>query len=262
MDSSKETEVQDENPEIKEKNIFEDLLGDLVNLDKGLPATVITMVKSPNLVIDSYFADEKKFVNPFRYTILILAVTTLIGTLFVDYEVVMQRAMEMGSSSTSSAQMEENLRILDEESGLDVTGYMTAMKDLSVAMMSKFNQIVYIVVMAPLIAFSSRLFFKKKKSKFSHHYVMLLYTSATFAIFGLLTAPLMMSDIPLSLFTFISSSLMIAFIMYVQVNYLKLKGFTEYAMSFLSCIIGYLLYFIATLIIQIVGAFILVLIRS
>ncbi len=53
-----------------EKGLFEDLLRDAFDLDKGLFATLITMFKNPGLVIDSYFTDRKRFTGPFRYALV------------------------------------------------------------------------------------------------------------------------------------------------------------------------------------------------
>lgn len=248
-------------PEIQENSMLDDFLGDLINLDRGLPATVLGMLKSPGLVIESYFTDRGRFVNPFKYTIFILAVTTLIGSLFVDYELLMQQAAELGYSS-SVEDANENFKRIEEESGIPIASFMTAMKDVSVAMMTKFSQIFYILVMAPLMAFSSRLFFKKKRAFFKHHYVMLLYMLATYAIFGLVFTPLMISEIPFTIFTFLVTFVQLVFFMYVQIKYLELKGFDEYSMSFLSFFVGYILYMIATFIIQVGGGIILVMLRS
>lgn len=255
------TEQNDEQKaEIQEKNIFEDFVGDFLNLERGLPATFIKMLKSPGDVIDSYFSNKKNFVSPFKYTIFILAVVTLINTTFVDYEAIMEAAAEAGTGSVE--EMNENFKKLDEETGLNFTGFMTAMKDVSVGIMTKYIQVFYILVLAPLMAFSSRLFFKKQKPKLKHHYVMFLYTITTFSVFSLLLLPLLVNTNLIWVQTGVSSLLMMSFVMYVQIKYLKLKGFDEYMMSFLSFVIGYILYFIGTFVVQIVGGIILVIARG
>ncbi len=251
---------EEDKPELKEKNIFEDLLGDILSLERGLPATFWTMLKSPGSVITSYFEDDKHFVSPFKYTIFILAVVTLINTTFVDYEALMQAAAQSGTDDIE--QMNENLKQLDEASGLNFSGFMTAMKDVSVGLLTKYSQVFYILVMAPLLAFSSRLFFKKIKPKFSHHYVMMLYAVSTYAVFTLLMLPLLANQNLIWIQTFLSSVLMMIFMMYVQIKYMKLKGFDGYMMSFLSFLIGYILYFIGTLVVQVVGGVILVIVRG
>ena len=255
------SEQNEENkPELKEKNIFEDLVGDILSLERGLPATFLTMLKSPGRVIDSYFADEKQFVSPFKYTIFILAVVTLINTTFVDYEALMQAAAQSGTNDIE--QMNEDLKKLDEATGLNFTGFMTAMKDVSVGLLTKYSQVFYILVMAPLLAFSSRLFFKKIKPKFTHHYVMMLYTVSTYAVFTLFLIPLLANQSMIWIQTVLTSIIMMIFLMYTQIKYLKLKGFDGYMMSFLSFLIGYILYFIGTFLVQIIGGIILVIVRG
>ncbi len=251
---------EEQKAEVQEKNIFEDLVGDILSLERGLPATFLTMLKSPGSVINSYFADDKLFVSPFKYTIFILAVVTLINTTFVDYEALMEAAAQAGTDSVE--EMNENLKQLDEVSGLNFTGFLTAMKDVSVGLLTKYSQVFYILVMAPLLAFSSRLFFKKIKPKFTHHYVMMLYSVATFAVFSLLMLPMLVIPDLIWVQTVLSSILLMVFMMYVQIKYLDLKGFDGYMMSFLSFLIGYLLYFIGTFIVQVIGGIILVIVRS
>jgi hypothetical protein len=254
------SEKEENKPELQEKNIFEDLVGDILSLERGLPATFMTILRSPRRVFDSYFANENKFVNPFKYTIFILAVVTLVNTTFVDYEAMMEAAAQAGTDSVE--EMNENLRLLDEETGINFSGFMTAMKDVSVGLLTKYSQVFYILVMAPLLAFSSRLFFKSIKPKFKHHYVMMLYSVATFAVFSLLMLPMLVIPDLIWVQTAASSILLMIFMMYVQIKYLDLKGFDGYMMSFLSFIIGYILYFIGTFLVQIFGGIILVIARG
>lgn len=71
------------------KGFLEELMGDVFNLDRGLPATIWGMIKTPDKIIESYFTDRGKYVTPLRYCIFILAVTTFITVRFIDYDAMM-----------------------------------------------------------------------------------------------------------------------------------------------------------------------------
>jgi hypothetical protein len=55
------------------------------------------MIKNLDLVINSYFEHKDQYLNPFRYAIIVLAITTLIESFFVDYESLYRHALESGS---------------------------------------------------------------------------------------------------------------------------------------------------------------------
>ncbi|MCG8371991.1 MAG: DUF3667 domain-containing protein [Balneolales bacterium] len=254
MDKEKEENKPDQKVE---KSLIEDLLGDLINLDRGLPATFIGMIKSPALVIRSYFENEKRYVNPFRYTIFILAITTMITAFFIDYEGFMEAAMEMGSGSEQEFEM--MIQDIEEQTGFDARGYFEALEEFSLAIITKFNQVLYIVVFAPILAMVSRIFFS---STFKEKYVMYLYAVGTYSVFSLLLIPLLVLQSSVWLFMLVATVSMLIYVMYVQGKFLKLSGFGKYFQSFLSFVLGYIVFAIVQAIIQYVGAFILFMSRS
>ncbi|RNC84648.1 MAG: DUF3667 domain-containing protein [Balneola sp.] len=244
--------------EKKEAGLFEELLGDAFNLDRGLPATIYNMFVNPGLVIESYFTDKGRFVNPIRYTIFILAVTTAITIYLIDYE----QFLEQVANASTQGDFEANLEELKEQTGIDWPGYMDTVGEVTILMTTKLNQLLYIVVLAPVLAFFSKLFFKKKKPYFKHHYVMYLYLLASFAIVSLLLTPLSMLEGGGGIFLFALTFLMLVYSMFVQSRYLGLKGFDQHAMSFLSFIFGYIVYSIGSAILMYGAAAILFISRN
>lgn len=238
-----------------QKGFFEELLGDVFNLDRGLPGTIWGMIKTPGEVIDAHFTDKGKYVSPLRYCIFILTITTFISVQFVDYEAMMNNAMEMGGGQDLDlliAQLSEQIPSFDWE------GYFNSMNELTVTVLQKFVQIIYLVIMAPLMAFFSRLFFKQRKEKFINHYVMLVYSLTTFAIFSVLMVPLMIQmENTDNFWLFLTGlPLMVIFIGWAMSDYLNLKGFSDYLQAALALLFGYISYSIISGILLYVGAFI------
>ena len=257
MASEEENKPQQTEP--KEKGLLEDFLGDVFNLDRGLPATFLGMIKKPGEVIQSYFTDRGRFVNPFRYTIFLLAISTFIMVMFVDYEQIFTAAMEAGAGDST-----ENLILMleEKESDFNWRGYFDALTEVSVLLTSKLNQILYIVVLAPILAFWSRLFFKGKQSEFRKHYVMMLYTMATFSLFGLLMIPLLLNLESFGQYAVIAVLVQATFTFYVQIRYLMLKGIKDILLLILSFVLSYITYSIVTALITYIGALLLVLVRG
>lgn len=93
--------------QIEHKGFLEELLGDVFNLDRGLPGTIWGMIKSPGEVIDAHFTERGKYVSPLRYCIFILAVTTFVTVRFVDYDAMMKNAMELGAGQNIDTMIEQ-----------------------------------------------------------------------------------------------------------------------------------------------------------
>lgn len=240
-----------DNKKDKEKGLLEDLLGDVLNFDRGLPATILNMFTNPGLVVETYFVDRKRFVNPIRYTIFLLTVVTAITTFFVDYEVLFQRAMDLGANE----QMEDSIALLEEKTGYDINGYVNTVTEVSVFISTKINQLLYIIVLAPILAFFSRLFFKKIQPNYKQHYVMFLYQLATYSLFSLLFLPMMMSEFSFSVFSSVTITVQLAYTVYVQAKYLKLDSMKGYVKSGVSFLISYVVFGIALNIIIYLSAF-------
>ncbi|MBO6620358.1 MAG: DUF3667 domain-containing protein [Balneola sp.] len=239
------------------KGFLEELMGDVFNLDRGLPGTIWGMIKTPGVVIDAYFTDRGKYVTPLRYCIFILAVTTFISVRFVDYEEMMKNAMEMGAGGG----LEDTIEQLSEAiPSFDWKAYFEAVTEISVSLLQKFNQVLYLVLLAPPMAFFLKLFFKKKKGRFIEHYVLMVYSLTTLSIFGLLMIPFVLTlenaDSWLS-FLF-GLPVTFIFLMWTSIKYLGLKGFSEYLQAFLALFLGYLVFAIFQAIVTYIGAYLMV----
>lgn len=242
--------------EAEHKGFLEELLGDVFNLDRGLPATIWGMIKTPGLIIDSYFTDRGKYVSPLRYCIFILAITTFITVRFVDYDAMMKNAMELGAGQNIETLISQLNQIAPS---FDWAGYFQNINEITVSMVQKFNQVLYLVLLAPMFAFFTRMFFKKKKSRFIEHYVLMVYALTTFSLFSLSLLPFMkmMENTETPLIFFISLPLMIGFLMWASIKYLGLKGFSEYVQVFIALMFGYILYSFVQTILTYVGAYLM-----
>jgi len=111
--------------------------------------------------------------------------------------------------------------------------------------------------MAPIMAFFSMLFFKKKEPAYIKHYVMMVYSLTTFSLFAIALLPIMVQvETTESFWTFlIGVPLMFAFLGWAMIDYLKLKGFSEYLQAGLALLFGYILYSIVSGILLYIGAY-------
>jgi len=240
-----------------EKGFVEELLGDVFNLDRGLPGTIWGMIKTPGEVIDAYFTDRGKYVTPLRYCIFILAVTTFISVRFIDYEAMMLNAMELGAGESIDVMVDQ---LSEAIPSFDWAAYFAAVTEISVSLLQKFNQILYLVLLAPPMAYFLKLFFKKKKDRFIEHYVLMVYSLTTLSVFGLLMIPfLSIMENADSLLNFLFGvPLTFIYLMWTSVKYLDLKGTSEYLQAFIALILGYLVFAIIQAIVTYVGAYLMV----
>ena len=250
------SEIKPNNPESsKNKGFIEEILGDVFNIDRGLPGTIWTMIKSPRTVIDAYFTERGKFVPPLRYCIIILAVTTFISVRFIDYEQMMETAMSAGAGKDIDKMVEQLSTIIP---CFDWAGYFLALNDLSVMVLQKFTQLIYLILMAPIMAFFSKLFFKKKAPDFINHYVLMVYSLTTFSLFTIMLLPLSLDlgDFEDGLSILLSTPIMFGFMIWSMGSYLKLKGWAEILQAIIALVLGYIIYALISGILLYVAAYI------
>ena len=241
-------------PETKENHIFDDLTRDVLSMERGLPITIWHMVKSPEAVIEAYFSDKGRYVNPFRYTIIIVAVVMLIATFFIDYEYLYRQALEKGTGED----LESLIATLSAEvPGFDWQKYFDRFLELSVLYTEKFSQITYLAIYAPMLALFSFLFFKKKRSKFSHHFVMMIYLLATYSMFTILFTPFLDETVFMSSYlTYSVIIIQLGYTYFVMKRYLGITGIVEHVKVIATFILGYASFSIISSIILYAGAFI------
>lgn len=238
------------------KGFLEELLGDVFNLDRGLPGTIWGMIKTPGQVVEAYFTDRSKYVTPLRYCIFILAVTTFITVRFIDYDAMMTNAMEMGSGASIDDLIAQLNQIVPD---FDWVVYFQNLNEITISLVQKFNQALYLVLLAPMFALFTRMFFKKKKNRFIEHYVLMVYSLTTFSIFSLALIPAMkmMETAETPLLFFSTIPVMLGFLLWAMIKYLGLKGFSEYLQGVIALVLGYILYSIIQTILLYIGAYIM-----
>lgn len=236
-----------------EKGFMEDILGDVLNLDTGLPATIKDMIVRPAEVIEAYFTDRDRYVNPFRYTIILMAFTTAIATFFIDYSLVFEQALETGAGVGKEQMITDLSSVID----YNWEAYFEGVIKISVLISTKLNQVMIILILAPLVAMFSRMFFKEQEPRFRRHFVMILYSMATYSLFSILLIFVIENSF-FNISVLILASMQFAYLIYVQSRYLNFKGAGKYIKGLLCVLFGYVLYSLSTAVISYVGAIIYV----
>ncbi|MEO1021752.1 MAG: hypothetical protein AAFW89_04360 [Bacteroidota bacterium] len=238
----------------KERGLIEDFLGDILNLDRGLPGTIWLMLKSPHEVVNSFFAVPKKYVNPFRYTIILTTITTFISVQFIDYEEMMKSAMDAGGDSADViAGLQEQIPTFDWQL------YFDNLLFISTVLIEKYAAINYIVLFAPMLALSTFLLFRKHMPKYKQHFVMNLYGISTLSLFGIIWAllvPLLEQSSVFEglLYTIIPTTLYCCWVIFSSLGFKTIKGFLGALAGFF---LGYMFYSIILTIVMYFGAFVM-----
>ncbi len=238
-----------------EKGFFEELLGEAFNVDRGIFATVFNMFKNPGLVIDSYFKDRKRFTNPFRYAIVVLAATTLITSFVIDYEQLLNDAMEAGiqSQGGSREELSEQLKVIAPD--FDFEAYLADLQEITIQITTKFVSVLYIVVFAPIVSLFTYLFYSGRRKRFVEHYVMNLYGMTQGAIFTLLLAPVAFLFGGLNVYmSFVSSVILLTYIAWVVYSYVPGKGIGDVFKIAIALLLSYAVFSIILAILMYVGA--------
>lgn len=255
---TEQNDIKNEQPDLepkKHKGFFEEVIGESFDLDRGLLATILYMFKSPGEVIDAYFHNRGRFTNPFRYTFVILAFTTLITTFFVDFAELYNASIEAGSGE-SKEQMIEDFQKINPD--FDWAQYLDNMTQITVFVSTKINSLMTIVIFVPFLAMFSRLFFKKRKDRFIEHFIMNLYAMTQFSLFSVITLPIMLNMQSLGQAFSLVIVLQVGYAIWVYRDYLEFSSWTDYLLGAVSALIGYFMYSIVLAIIMYVGAFIMV----
>lgn len=254
MNEETEQDKGQKTPVNHHPGFFEELLGDMLNLDRGLPATIWTMIKSPGQVVTAYFNERGRFTNPFRYTIILTTIATLVATYFIDYSVVYRLALEAGAGEDLDVMIS---KLSSEVPNYDWQLFFDRMVLISVALSEKFIQLTYLLVYAPAMAFFSYLFFKKKKQRYVQHFVMAVYMVSTYALVTIVYVPFVDSETFFSWWTYLfGMPLQLAYAYWVMYKYLDVSGLGEHVKVLLTGILGYAIFSIIVAFIMYLGAFI------
>ncbi len=213
------------------------------------------MIKYPGLVIESYFTDKGRYINPFRYAIIVLAITAVIVGFFVDYEALYRHALEEGAGEDLDTLI---ANLSAQVPSFDWQKYFDSFVELSVLFSEKFAQVGAILMFAPVMALFSWMFFKSKKQKFVYHYVMMLYNLTTFSIFSSLVSPLIDEQgfALSSWYMMLTVGIMLCFTYYVMRSYLTFTKVMDNVKMIFTFFLGYFSYSILTAILLYGGAFI------
>lgn len=236
-----------------ERSLIKDFVGDVFDLEKGLPATLIAMFTKPEVVIESYFEGRNEYVNPFRFMVVILAITTLLSNFFIDYDHLMKTSMEAGAGKS----MDEMIAEWNTLVPYDWEAFFTNLQEITKAVSTRFSQLLNILIIAPTLALTSFLSFRKRASKFKYHYVMYLYQLTTLSVLSTLLLFFMSFGASLVALTFSTFAMMLIHAVYVQGRYLKFRSVGPYIGATVGSIIALITFQIVFAILTYGGAFLL-----
>jgi len=192
------------------KFLFNDMLKNMFNLERGLLFTILELFKNPEVVINDFVQGERyRYMNPFRFLIVYASLYALVVSVF-------------GFSIEGMIEMQEenplNLSVLKEYSNLMILAYV------------------------PIVAIGSWLAFRPAKLNYAEHLVVNAYA---YSFMTIISIPL---DIFFSAFLpgfdayweMVSSPLLLLVIFYVYVRTLStsiIKGILRTLLTYLYVIL-------------------------
>lgn len=220
------------------KTFTSELLSELVNLDRGVPGTFVSLFTRPAEVVEDYFTEADRYMSPFRYTLFVASVVTLLLATLVDYEQLFMSAVE-AAEPTSAKALPEGFQ-----------EYLGLVRQTGLQMVTKYLPFTYIFLMTPSFALSSYLLFKRRKPYFSQHVILNMYCGAQFGSLAIITVPIMAYTQSMLTTSYFSYPLMIAYLIWVYTRYFALETVGKWLRAFISFFLGYLFFFIAMTLIQ------------
>lgn len=217
-------------------------LSELVNIDRGVPGTFITLFTKPEEVVRDYFDAHDRYMNPFRYVVVMVTVVTLVLSALIDFEVFYRRMVEAGLGmgyQESLESMPAGMRTYFEQ--LYSTGWL---------MTTKYMPVTFILLLSPALALTSYLFFKERKTYFSQHFILNMYLAAQGATFSLITIPIMYNLDNMMNVGYVATPLILAYLLWIYSRYFSLQGIGQYAQAVVSYILGYVIYLLFVMIAQ------------
>lgn len=217
-------------------------LSELVNIDRGVPGTFVTLFTRPEEVVRDYFDAHDRYMNPFRYVVVIVTAVTLILSAVVDFEAFYLKMIE----SSIGMGHQESLEAMPE----GMSTYFEELFRVGWLMTSKYMPVTFILLLSPALAITSYLFFKGRKSYFSQHFILNMYLSAQAASFGLITIPVVMQMENIMNASYITLPLILAYMVWFYKRNFSLQGIGQYAQAMVSYILGYVIYLLFVMIAQ------------
>lgn len=215
------------------KQFTSELLSEMVNLDRGVPGTFVSLFTRPAEVVEDYFSEADRYMSPFRYTLFVASVVTLLLATLLDFEQLFMSAVEAAETPSTKALPE------------GFQEYLGLVQQTGLQMVTKYLPLTYIFLVTPSFALSSYLLFKKRKSYFSQHIILNMYCAAQFGSLAIITVPLMAYTQSMLITSYFSYPLMIAYLIWVYTRYFALETVGKWLRAFISFLLGYLFFFIA-----------------
>ncbi len=139
----------------------------LTNLERGLWHTILGLLRNPGQVIRDFIGGATAlYYQPFRFLLLMAGISALISSM-VDYEKIMEQAMNMGG-----VQLTPEVRALQAKMMHNMLQYTNLIISLSV----------------PLMSIGSYLLFRKFRNTYAEHLVANAYLYGLLSLLSLITS--------------------------------------------------------------------------
>jgi hypothetical protein len=215
---SDSTDNLDNKPErISVRHMFDALLS-AFNLERGLGYTLKELLIHPKKAVSEYlFEDRKRMVHPLRFLFFTTAIAAFINLQFVMNEEDFTKGATAGSSmyeqeiadeSLDSAKTEERNRVVQQA----MKAYFRFLTDY---------QNLLLLVFVPIAAFSSWLFFRKRKLYFGEHLALNSYAVGFQNLIYMATLPLLTLH---SSFTLVYFGLSMLYLLYFYIVVFDTEG--------------------------------------
>lgn len=218
---------------IKPSKIIQDF-GDILNLKRGIPKTLIELAKNPGRTIEKYLTEDRfTIVDSFRLLILMVTISTFVSIQSGTFEKSLKQGFEMGQSDPNSLSKTTELQ--------------QHMAEIAKQYLSTFS-----FLLVPVFGLFTFLFFKSSQLNLAEHitaqaFIMSLTIALSVIFIGIeYIFPAIKSGFSLLL----SFSYYMWYVFYISKNkhWIKtlLAGLTSYVISYLvfSTIFGIVLMFI------------------
>ncbi len=205
------------------RSLAEDMLG-IFNLERGMLYTLRELFLRPSTFLDEYFnKDRRRPVHPLRFLFLTAALATFLSLNLVfvsDNFSLKPRVDESGNVNFSLGPREDGVQSIDEAvKGIENEEARAQLTEIFDRASTLFNQLLntLFLVLAPLRALFSWLFFRKKGYNYAEHLAANAFMLGWQNTFFILLVPIAMLNVNIAI--------LVGFILSLIVTYMLASAF-------------------------------------
>lgn len=166
------------------KSLVRNILGGISNIDSGFPLTLKELITRPGYMINDYIAGKRvRYFRPFS-TLFILAALYVLLTQFIDPDALKKAsdedvpAQEQTESMETKTEVPQQLKIETNKLSSIMGSKPIQLVKEAIVKWSEGNKAAGILAILPILAFSAKLAFRKRKHNRHYNYVEFLYAQA------------------------------------------------------------------------------------